>query len=350
MAVLIPARGVCRPRMYPGERRFADRLEDKLEDGWQMLHTYAVPAPIHHGDSDAFHAAQAQAVIDAVEAGHIPRGQYGAVLIDEGHDFEPDWLRLVVQMVDPASNALLLLYDDAQSIYSRRERRRFSFASVGIQARGRTTILKLKDRNTYEILAVARAFAEDLFTGDDGDEDMPTVIAPESVGRHGPDPQLIRCGTRAAEADTIATLIDDARNDGCPLDQIAVIWRHGRHANAIARHLKRLNIPTAWARTPNQKDHLFNDTPSVKLVSMHSSKGLEFERVFIPALDTLPGPGENEADEARLLYVAMTRATEHLVMASAGDSAFVDHVASTSSATVDDMDSPCPLRSFRLQG
>ncbi len=74
------------------------------------------------------------------------------------------------------------------------------------------------------------------------------------------------------------------------------------------------------------------------------------QRVFIPALDTLPDPDEDPAAEARLLSVAMTRATEHPVMASAGDSAFVDRVASASSSTVDDMEGPCPLRSFRLQG
>ena len=291
----------------------------------QMLRTYHIRSPQEKGD--AFFAAQVKAVIDGVEAGHIPRAQYSAVLIDEGHDFEPDWLRLIVQMVDPASNALLLLYDDAQAIYAQRERRRFSFASVGIQARGRTTILKLNYRNTYEILAVAKAFADDLFTGIDSDEDMPAAIAPESVGRHGPPPQLICCGTRADEADTLATLIDDARNDGCPLDQIAVIWRHGHHADGIARKLQQRGIPLRWARTSAEKDHLFDGDPSVKLVSMHSSKGLEFERVFIPALDTLPGPDGDEVAEARLLYVAMTRATERLVMGSAGEAGFVGRVA-----------------------
>src|SRR5690606_19879697 len=190
--------------------------------------------------------------------------------------------------------SLLLLYDDAQAIYSKRERRKFSFASVGVQAKGRTTILKLNYRNTYEILSLARAFAEDLFDGGSGDEDMPAIIAPESVGRHGPPPQLIRCGTRAEEADTLATLIDDSRNDGCPLDQIAVIWRHQRDAYGIERQLQRRGLPVAWARTAEEKDRLFTGAPSIKFVSMHSSKGLEFERVFIPALDTLPCPNEDE--------------------------------------------------------
>src|SRR5690606_36631728 len=38
-------------------------------------------------------------VIEQVGNGQIPRGQYGAVLIDEGHDFKPEWLRLMVDMV-----------------------------------------------------------------------------------------------------------------------------------------------------------------------------------------------------------------------------------------------------------
>jgi superfamily I DNA/RNA helicase len=78
----------------------------------------------------------------------IPSGQYQAVLIDEGHDFAPEWLKLVTQMVDPATNSLLVLYDDAQSIYERARSKQFSFKSVGIQAQGRTTILKINYRNT----------------------------------------------------------------------------------------------------------------------------------------------------------------------------------------------------------
>ena len=60
---------------------------------------------------------QVEAMIQCVDAGRIPRAQYGAIMIDEGHDFEPEWLKLVTQMVDPTTDSLLLLYDDAQSIY-----------------------------------------------------------------------------------------------------------------------------------------------------------------------------------------------------------------------------------------
>jgi hypothetical protein len=80
-------------------------------------------------------------VIRGVDRKQIPSGQYQAVMIDEGHDFAPEWLKLVTQMVDPTTNSLLVLYDDAQSIYERARSKQFSFKCVGIQAQGRTTSL-----------------------------------------------------------------------------------------------------------------------------------------------------------------------------------------------------------------
>ena len=299
-----------------------------------MLRTYHVKPPRSSGNSEAFFDAQVKTVIEAVDRGVIPRAQYGAVLVDEGHDFEPEWLKLVAQMVDPQTNSLLLLYDDAQSIYAKRERRKFSFASVGIEARGRTTVLKLNYRNTYEVLAVARMFAADLFGAEGEDEDAPSPISPESVGRHGPVPRLIRCPSWAAETETLTTLIADARSAGVALDQIAVLWRHGAHAEAISRALDRRGLPYVWAKDSVTKDRLFESPPSVKLVSMHSSKGLEFERVFIPAVHAFPAQTDDPASEAKLLYVAMTRATGDLVMTCSAETGFVDHVDKALKATI----------------
>jgi superfamily I DNA/RNA helicase len=64
----------------------------------------------------------------------------------------------------------------------------------------------------------------------------------------------------------------------------------------------------------------------MKLVSMHSSEGLELERVFIPAIDTMSGAGDEAANEAKLLYLTMTRATERLVMTCAGQSELASRI------------------------
>jgi superfamily I DNA/RNA helicase len=69
---------------------------------------------------------------------------------------------------------------------------------------------------------------------------------------------------------------------------------------------------------------LAND--SVKILSMHSSKGLEFPVVFLPCLDAMPAPSQEVAAEAKLLYVAMTRAMERLHMTHHAGSVFVDRV------------------------
>jgi superfamily I DNA/RNA helicase len=59
---------------------------------------------------------------------------------------------------------------------------------------------------------------------------------------------------------------------------------------------------------------------------MHSSKGLEFPIVFIPCLDSMPNARLDAASEAKLLYVAMTRAMDRLIMTHRTRSAFVDRV------------------------
>jgi superfamily I DNA/RNA helicase len=309
------------------------RLEAQVEirsfHSWcaRMLQAFHIASPKGTSGADDFFAAQVDAVIRGVDAGMIPRGQYGAVLVDEGHDFEPHWLRLIVQMVDPASNALLLLYDDAQAIYAKSSRPKFSFASVGIEARGRTTILKLNYRNTWEILTVAKTFAGRALDSDGMDEDAPTLISPESVGRHGPVPKLIRCASLNAEADSIGSLIESAVEERCSLDKLAVVWRHWRHAEVVANVLSKRRIAFTWAKDTQTKERLFEGEPSVKLVSMHSSKGLEFERVFIPAIGTLPEQHDDAAAEAKLLYVAMTRSTEQLIMTHSSDSIFTDRIS-----------------------
>jgi len=62
---------------------------------------------------------------------------------------------------------------------------------------------------------------------------------------------------------------------------------------------------------------------SVKVLTMHSSKGLEFPVVIIPCLEGMPNAREDVASEAKLLYVAMTRAMDHLVLTHHGSSPFV---------------------------
>ena len=318
----------ARLRQLLEQRGVGEQVSVRSFHDWcgDLLTTYQVPKPPYDPNYDRRTRELVQRAIDGVDRGQIPRAQYGAVLIDEGHDLEPEWLKLVVQMVDPATNSVLVLYDDAQSIYAKGKRRKFSFASVGIQAQGRTSILRLNYRNTLEILSVAKAFAEELLNPQDADEDSAPVIAPETAGRRGPMPQLIHCGTALAEAQLIAERIDDERAQGRSLSDIAVIPRYINQADLLTLQLDKRGIQYRVARSQDDKRNLFQGDPAVKIVTMHSSKGLEFGATYIPRLCEMPKKDEDENDEARLLYVAMTRATERLVMTRGGESGFAGRV------------------------
>jgi superfamily I DNA/RNA helicase len=303
-----------------GERGLADKVDVRNFHSWcnQMLQAYHVPLP--EQDKDNFPATVAT-VMDGVERGQIPRFQYGAVLIDEGHDFEPDWYKLIMQMIDPNTNSLLVLYDEAQNINGSVSRRKFTWKSLGIQAQGRTTILKLNYRNTLEILAVARSFANELLDADAGDDDGVPLIAPESAGRRGALPELIRVEHARDELPSLLQHIRDEQAHGRRLDDIAVLYRYGWQGDKLREALTRADIP--WrAAEGKDKGSLFVVKDCVKLVTMHSSKGLEFPMVIIPYLGQMPKAGEDESREARLLYVAMTRATERLLLIHHEDSVF----------------------------
>ncbi len=258
-------------------------------------------------------------VIRGVDRGQIPSGQYQAVMIDEGHDFEAAWLKLAAQMVDPTTNSLLLLYDDAQSIYQRRRAQQFSFKSLGIQAQGRTTILKINYRNTRQILELASIVAADLLKSEDSAEDGVPLVQPVSCGREGPPPVVIRLPTLRDEAIKIAELLSAAHQEGYAWGDMAIICRHYAEMERCAAVLRHRQLPHEIRKGSGTFNPLAD---SIKLLTMHVSKGLEFPVVAISGMGQMPEAGPDEADEARLFYVAATRATQRLFIPLSGEGKF----------------------------
>lgn len=185
----------------------------------------------------------------AVDRKHIPSGQYLALLIDEDHDFRPEWLKLVTQMVDPSTDSLLLLYDDAQSIYERQRSKQFSFKSVGIQAQGRTTVLKINYRNTRRILQTASQIAGGLLTAENSEQgkDGISLLLPVSCGREGPELMVINLPTLREAAAKVAELLSAARQEGHAWGDMAVLYRHHDGMEECARALTRRRLPQQCA-------------------------------------------------------------------------------------------------------
>jgi Nuclease-related domain/UvrD-like helicase C-terminal domain/AAA domain len=262
-------------------------------------------------------------VIRGVERSQIPSGQYQAVLIDEGHDFAPEWLKLVTQMVDPATNSLLVLFDDAQSIYehhtARHGSQKFSFKSLGIQAQGRTTILKINYRNTQQILQTASLIAADLLTADDKDDDGIPLVKPISCGREGEAPLIIQLPTLRDEAQAIADQLANAHKEGHAWGDMAVLCANWNTRDLCAQVLRQRGLPLENRVNAGDFDPSSN---KIKVMTMHASKGLEFPVVALPGVGHMPAPGEDEKEAARVFYVAATRATHRLLIGVGGDGGF----------------------------
>jgi hypothetical protein len=245
-------------------------------------------------------------------------------LIDEAHDFEPEWLKLVAQMVDPETNSLLVLYDDAQSINRPRSRLQFSFSAVGIQARGRTTVLKLNYRNTAEVMGVACDFAREFLSAKEADDDGIPLIVPQTAGR-----TRQRAAAAAASRMSAAKWSSSRRRPGsftdaaCRGEDMAVLFRMNSQGERIADALAKAGIPVRLFGSERRQAPLSLRRGHGKAPYLPQQQGLEFPVVFMPFLESMPHMRDDVAGEARLLYVAMTRAMEHLVLSHHGNSAFV---------------------------
>jgi UvrD-like helicase C-terminal domain/Nuclease-related domain/AAA domain len=265
-----------------------------------------------------------RAVRDAIDKGLIPAAQYSSILIDEGHDFEPEWFRMLTHTLDERKS-LLLLYDDAQNLYGRQQnRKKFSFKSVGIEAQGRTSILKTNYRNTIEVLDLAYEFAKDVMQpSESADDDAPVLIKPLSAGRHGHPPKIIKCHSFQDEVKQAIARVKQIHAEGLPWNEIGIF--HGLRfiGEEIYTQFQIANIPIEWLNKDAASRAYQPKLDSVKVMTMHSCKGLEFSTVIIPGVGYLPSKHGTPEDDARLLYVAMTRSTDRLVMSYHQESDFV---------------------------
>jgi hypothetical protein len=312
------------------EKEVGNRVTVRHFHGWciDQLWQHRIQKPSYNQfKGEEYVEELVQRVIQGVDSGGIPSGRYGAVMIDEGHDFEPGWLKLLTKMVSPETKSLLLLYDDAQSIYDKREHKKFSFKSVGIQAQGRTTVLKVNYRNTEEILNVAYDFAKDILTPTEaGDEDAPILIQPQSAGRHGHKPELIHFPNFNQEVEYLAGRARQFYNQGQNWNEMAIVYRSRWIAENIGNYFRKHEIPVEWVNFDSQSRNYKPADSSVKLVTMHSSKGLEFPVILIPGVGRMPDLTQSPEEEARLLYVGMTRAIDQLVMTCDRSSEFVNRI------------------------
>lgn len=253
----------------------------------------------------------------ALEALASYRGErYRAVLLDEAQDFGTSALRFALGLLQNGSDDFIIVADSAQNIY----KRRFSWKSAGIQAQGRTRILRVNYRNTRQILEFASAFL--LAGGDVEVDDSPSpesenaVIPPDSTKRSGPPPALRVCGAPDEEANSVVEMVQRWAKLSAGPRSIGVLYGTSRSSSAesVLEALRRTGIDVYWLSDPKNKDakdHLSAASSPVVFSTIHSAKGLEFPCVV---LCSLWNDRAERAENRKLAYVGMTRASQELAV------------------------------------
>ena len=301
----------------------------------------------HDEDNDAL----GERLLAHLEAGAGEAETYDAVLIDEAQDFVPTWFQCArAAMKEPDDGDLIIVGDGSQGLYH--QRRDISWKKLGIKAQGRTIhrdfALDKNYRNTREILELAAIFATP--TGQKlGDAEADDVIAVtvdpgNALRSSGQQPVLILADNRQAEMRAVVGLVEQLLTGASsfqgfdqPLnpEAIGLLYPYyDRSLFDLKKQLERL-APLVWLSDKQDRDARNKvNAPGLKLHTIHAAKGLQYRVVILLWADQLPSGFENqdEATESRLLYVALTRPEDLLIMTASQPSAFVQQIEASGKA------------------
>ncbi|EGQ5284522.1 AAA family ATPase [Enterobacter hormaechei] len=263
----------------------------------------------------------------AFEEGVIKSEQYSAVLIDEGHDFKPEWLRILAKMPDNKDSALLFLYDDAQSIYQKKKALDFTLSSVDIKAQGRTTILDTNYRNTRQILHFASSVAFNYLNNHI--EASLKYQQPAAGGLPGKYPALVSFDNQDEEITHVLDWVTEQRQQGVAWSEIAILCPSTYSISGmLAPRLEARKIPYQMIVSSDDKKHWSPQNDFLCVMPLPSSKGLEFNSVAI--MDAAKErDSEDLSDDIKRLYVGFTRARQNLLVTMHGTGSLRDHLVET---------------------
>ncbi len=253
-----------------------------------------------------------------------PSKKYTHILIDESQDLtrvQIEFIKTLYKEKDYSS--ITFLADVAQSIYPQawlvKSR---SFASIGYDMKGKSNSLSKSYRTTTQIAQAAFG----LINSDMELMDDDNFVKPNLIDKQGECPIYINFKDSISESEYIAKIITSDLKEKYKFKDIVIIARLKNQLEEMQKYLENKNIPTSLFSN-NNKFNFHED--SVKLVTMHSIKGLEFKVVIIAGLNSKVMPYYQviddiddrtmiESREKKLLYVGMTRAKEKLFITSNG--------------------------------
>jgi len=251
-----------------------------------------------------------------------PSHRYDAIVVDEAQDITEAGVRFLIQLLEGGTaGRLLLVGDGGQRIYPGGYR----LADLGLDVRGRSSVLRLCYRSTDEIMSAVGSLGRWLSLEEYGEDGLGQVEV--STLRVGAKPQLRRFASPEAEMIWLAEVLDP---DDPDLDATAVLAPTNAKVEALARRVRDAGLGAVLLT-----DYTGRAMPGVKVGTYNRAKGLEFKRVILPGLDTsMPWGRQEDIDNVLLqggqLYVAMSRARDELLLSHTGEpSLYLEPLAPT---------------------
>lgn len=258
--------------------------------------------------------------------------KYTHIIVDESQDLTRVQLEFLKHLqLEKEYSSFMFVADNAQSIYTHswfvRGR---SFASIGFDMKGKSNILAKSYRTTTQISQAAYSLIEK----DSNIVEDDNFVKPSLIDKQGSYPVYRSFINEEEQASYVANQIKTLAKDYKYKD-IVVVAKNKNQLLYMKNYFDTAKIPSIIVGK-NGDDF---DSENVKLLSMHSIKGLEFKVVMLIGLNEGVIPylsysdpeeqGIQESMERKLLYVGMTRATEKLYLTSSGKlSRFISEINS----------------------
>ena len=240
------------------------------------------------------------------------------VVVDEAQDISVAHLRFFAALGDSRPNALFFAGDLGQRIFQQP----FSWKGIGVDIRGRSRTLRVNYRTSHQIRTQADRLLDPVVTDvDDNSENRSDTVSVFN----GPPPVIRTFKDESEEIKAIGNWVVEQAKAGVLPHEFGVFVR------SVAQ-LKRAQaaVKAAGLSFKILDEHVETLSGHVSISTMHLAKGLEFRAVVVMACDDEVIPLQerietvgDDADlqevydtERHLLYVACTRARDHLLVTS----------------------------------
>ena len=250
-------------------------------------------------------------------SGRVP---FNYIIIDEAQDISIPALRFLSSISKPNQQTLFFTGDLGQRIFQQP----FSWATLGIDIRGRAHILKMNYRTSHQIRSSADKLLDMVIKDVDGnvEERRGTISVFNGLA-----PTIRLEENRSDEKNVIARWIAKRIDEGISPAGIGIIVRSEKETTRAQEVLETANIPARFLQPQIIQKSTVNEG-AITIATMHLAKGLEFRAVVVMACDddVIPSSarlgkvGDDSAleevyiTEKHLLYVACTRARDHLLI------------------------------------